>query len=216
MAPVTAASSSSAFNRIGFWSPNTASVDWCENNYVVSYYIAEPSMDAKAHGFRSFSRLGFVMAKLANERTLTTYIFSTTGGKLQFYTFQSTYTTLQLCMIYYLRLLHVQQRSKRPNPAVSVLIRRALLFGAFAVSIWLIDLRLCEFINGVGPKSVLRWNPQLHAWWHVFSAVAMYHAALLVGYYHYDVIGQRPIVYQWRGFLPALKLDVLSENHKTM
>ncbi|KAI7817822.1 ceramidase [Gamsiella multidivaricata] len=281
MAPVTAASSSSAFNRIGFWSPNTASVDWCENNYVVSYYIAEfwntisnfgslllvilgyhlfPTNDGRFkvlfwtcgvvaigstlfHGtlrhkmqlldelpmLYSATIILYILVEAKHGRqgswfpvflttwlSLTTYIFSTTGGKLQFYTFQSTYTTLQLCMIYYLRLLHVQQRSKRPNPAVSVLIRRALLFGAFAVSIWLIDLRLCEFINGVGPKSVLRWNPQLHAWWHVFSAVAMYHAALLVGYYHYDVIGQRPIVYQWRGFLPALKLDVLSENHKTM
>ncbi|KAF8951339.1 hypothetical protein BGZ46_004021, partial [Entomortierella lignicola] len=41
MAPVSAASTSSSFNKIGFWSPNTASVDWCESNYQVSYYIAE-------------------------------------------------------------------------------------------------------------------------------------------------------------------------------
>lgn len=26
---------------IGYWSPSTASVDWCEQNYVYSYYIAE-------------------------------------------------------------------------------------------------------------------------------------------------------------------------------
>ena len=26
---------------LGFWGPRTASVDWCEPNYVVSHYVAE-------------------------------------------------------------------------------------------------------------------------------------------------------------------------------
>ncbi|KAG0326091.1 Alkaline ceramidase 3 [Dissophora globulifera] len=276
MAPVTAASSSSVFNNVGFWSPNTASVDWCESNYEVSYYIAEfwntisnfgslglvilgyhllPTNDGRFkflfwicgmvaigsalfHGtlrhkmqlldelpmLYSATVILYILVEAKHGRqgpwfpalltiwiSLTTFIFSTTRGKIQFYTFQSTYTILQFCMIYYLRVLHVQQRSKRPNPDLSILIHRALGFGAFAVSIWFIDLRLCEYINGVGPKSVLKWNPQLHAWWHLFSAVAMYYAALLVGYYHYDVLGQRPVVYKWMGFLPALKLDLYTE-----
>ncbi|KAF9431839.1 hypothetical protein BGZ76_011629 [Entomortierella beljakovae] len=146
MAPVTAASASSSFDKLGYWSPNTASVDWCESNYEVTYYIAE--------------------------------------------------------------VLHVQQRAIRPNPkTTSLLIHRALGFGAFAVTIWLIDLRLCEFINGVGPKTILRWNPQLHAWWHIFSGLAMYHAAMLVSYYHYDVQGRKPDISMWYGMIPALVLD---------
>jgi len=28
-------------SKEGYWSPNTASVDWCETNYVYSYYVAE-------------------------------------------------------------------------------------------------------------------------------------------------------------------------------
>ncbi|UJR32454.1 hypothetical protein I4U23_019916 [Adineta vaga] len=28
-------------DTIGFWSPSTSSIDWCERNYVVTYYIAE-------------------------------------------------------------------------------------------------------------------------------------------------------------------------------
>lgn len=28
-------------NLEGYWSPRTASIDWCEANYVVSSYIAE-------------------------------------------------------------------------------------------------------------------------------------------------------------------------------
>ncbi|KAF9152492.1 hypothetical protein BG015_005180, partial [Linnemannia schmuckeri] len=164
----------------------------------------------------------------------TTIIFSTTTGQIQFYTFQSTYTTLQFAMIYYLRILHVQQRTlKGPNPAISTLIRRALGFALFAVSIWLIDLRACEFVNGLTQKSVLRWNLQLHAWWHVFSACALYHATMLVIYYHFDVrtnLGyfaekagttgsqhqqqqrqeqqqhQQPYVAHWMGFVPVIRL----------
>ncbi|KAG0246238.1 Alkaline ceramidase [Mortierella sp. GBA43] len=240
MAPVTAASSSLAYNQLGYWSPNTASVDWCESNYEVSFYIAEfwntisnfaslllvilgrylfPTRDVRFQvlfwtcGIVSIGSTLFhgTLRHKMQLLALTTFIFSTTGGKVQFYTFQSTYTILQFLMIYYLRVLHVQQRVKRPNPALTVLIRRALGYGALAVSIWLVDLRLCEFVNGKGPQSVLQWNPQLHAWWHVFSGIAMYHAAMLVSYYHYDVLGQRPVFYHWKGLIPALKLDVYSE-----
>lgn len=38
MAPTSV---SPAFDKVGYWSPNTSSIDWCENNYNISYYIAE-------------------------------------------------------------------------------------------------------------------------------------------------------------------------------
>ena len=31
----------SSGQHVGFWGERTASVDWCEENYVVSHYIAE-------------------------------------------------------------------------------------------------------------------------------------------------------------------------------
>ncbi|KAI8600428.1 ceramidase [Dissophora ornata] len=303
MAPVVAAGGSSAFDKLGYWSPNTASVDWCENNYVVSFYIAEfwntvsniACFIAAALGIyffpgneRRFTLLfttcGFVglgsvlfhgtlrhkmqlldelpmlysatiilfilveakhgpqgkwfpilltawigktsadffivndigslvcephsiLSILSQFQATTTFIFSTTRDQLQFYTFQSTYTILQFGMIYFLRVLHVQQRAIRGvNPDISTLIRRAFGLAFFAVTIWLIDLRLCEFVNGVGARSVLKWNPQLHAWWHVFSACALYHATMMVIYYHYDVQGRRPYVGWWRGCIPVIRL----------
>ncbi|KAG0305070.1 Alkaline ceramidase 3 [Dissophora globulifera] len=272
MAPVIAAGGSSAFDKIGYWSPNTASVDWCENNYVVSFYVAEfwntfsniACFIAAALGvllfpgnerrfkflFTTFVFVGlgsvFFHGTLRHKMQLldelpmlysatiimfilveakygpqgkwfpalltawiatTTFIFSTTGGQLQFYTFQSTYTFLQFAMIYLLRVLHVQQRAIHgPNADVSILIRRAFATAFFAVTIWLIDLRLCEFVNGVGARSILKWNPQLHAWWHVFSAAALYHATMLIEYYHYDVQGRRPYVGWWKGLVPVIRL----------
>ncbi|KAF9952590.1 Alkaline ceramidase 3 [Mortierella alpina] len=272
MAPVVAAGSSSAFDRVGFWSPHTASVDWCESNYAVSFYIAEfwntisnvaclaaatlayLSFPGNERRFRylfvTFGIIGlgstlfhgtlrhkmqlldelpmlysatmilFILVEakygsqgkwfpiaLAAWTAITTFIFSTTGGPLQFYTFQTTYTTLQFAMIYLLRVLHVQQRAIHgPNPAVSMLIRHAFASGFFAVTVWLIDLRLCEFVNGVGSRSFLKWNPQLHAWWHVFSACALYHTTMMIIYYHFDVKAQRPFVDQLCGCIPVIRL----------
>ena len=28
-------------NRVGYWGPVTSSIDWCERNYVVSYFVGE-------------------------------------------------------------------------------------------------------------------------------------------------------------------------------
>jgi dihydroceramidase len=40
------------FDQPGFWGPVTASIDWCEPNYVVSYYVAE--------FWNTISNLGFI------------------------------------------------------------------------------------------------------------------------------------------------------------
>ncbi|KAF9366502.1 Alkaline ceramidase 3 [Mortierella sp. NVP85] len=271
MAPALA-----SFDKIGYWSPNTASVDWCENNYVVSYYIAEfwntisslfivllgelglylcPTKERRFKvAFRTISIVGigstlfhgtlrhkmqlldelpmiyaatallFICVEtkngpqgrwfpvgLATWLLLTTIFVSITGGKAQFYTFQASFGVLQLAIIYYTTTLHQRQKSEIQARGMqnesTWLIRRAISVYAFAVTIWLIDLHLCEFVNGVSPQSVLKWNPQFHAWWHVFSIVGVYFTTLLVAYQHYVAKGLRPAVYLWNGFAPALTLD---------
>ena len=47
-------------NAAGFWGPVTSSVDWCEHNYEVSYYVAE--------FFNCFSNLAIVAAGLLGLR----------------------------------------------------------------------------------------------------------------------------------------------------
>lgn len=73
-----------------------------------------------------------------------------------------------------------------------------------AVTVWLVDYNLCVFINGVSQES--KWNLQLHAWWHLLSAYGVYGESVLVMYYHYDIRGEKPHVYMWKGFLPAVTL----------
>ncbi|KAI1320442.1 Alkaline ceramidase 3 [Mortierella claussenii] len=271
MAPTTA-----SFDQMGYWSPNSASVDWCENNYVVSYYIAEfwntisslfiivlgelglylcPTKEKRFKvAFRTISVVGigstlfhgtlrhkmqlldelpmiyaatalvfmcietrhgpqgrWFPISLAIWLGLTTIFVSVTGGKVQFYTFQASFGILQAIIICYTTLLHRQQKAiiqaRGGENASSWLITRALCVYAFAVGIWLIDLHLCEFINGVGPQSVLKWNPQLHAWWHVFSITGVYFSTLLIAFQHYVARGMQPSIYFWKGFAPALTLN---------
>ncbi|KAG0211747.1 Alkaline ceramidase 3 [Mortierella sp. GBA30] len=273
MAPSTA-----SFDKIGYWSPNTASVDWCENNYVVTYYIAEfwntisslfiialgelglylcPTKEKRFKvAFRTISIVGigstlfhgtlrhkmqlldelpmiyaatalvFICVEtkhgpqgkwfpigLATWLALTTVFVSITGGRVQFYTFQASFGILQFIILYYASTLHRQQkalifaRAKNGRNDSTWLIQRSLGVYFFAVTIWLIDLHLCEFVNGVGPNSVLRWNPQFHAWWHVFSIAGVYFSTLLIAFQHYVAKGLQPTVYLWKGFAPALTLD---------
>ncbi|KAF9425467.1 Alkaline ceramidase 3 [Podila epigama] len=266
-------------DRIGYWSPNTASVDWCENNYVVSYFIAEfwntisslfiillgelglylcPTKELRFNvTFRTISIVGigstlfhgtlrhkmqlldelpmiyaatalvFICIEtrhgpqgkwlpytLAGWLALTTIFVSITGGQVQFYTFQASFGVLQLAIIYYTTTMHRQQAAIRgkDNKTSAWLISRALSVYFFAVTIWLIDLHMCEFVNGVSPKSVLKWNPQLHAWWHVFSISGVYFSTLLIAYQHYLAKGIQPSVYFWRGFVPALTIEPIRKK----
>ncbi len=43
-------------DRDGFWGPSTSSIDWCERNYEVTYYVAE--------FFNAISSIGLVVVGL--------------------------------------------------------------------------------------------------------------------------------------------------------
>ncbi|KAK3817921.1 MAG: ceramidase [Linnemannia elongata] len=269
MAPTSV---SPEFDKLGYWSPNTASIDWCENNYTISYYIAEFWNTTSSFLIAAIAAAGYLNLASYRERRMTllmqiffavgvgsvlfhgtlrhkmqlldelpmlyaatvgmficietrfgkqgrwlpfalciwlvatTIIFSTTSGTLQSVSFQATYSFMVLTGLYFLRGFHRQQQCIRPDPDISKLIRLSCWTMLAAVTVWLVDYNLCVFINGVSQESVLKWNMQLHAWWHLLSAYGVYGESVLVMYYHYDIRGEKPHVYMWRGFLPAVTL----------
>ncbi|GJJ71100.1 dihydroceramidase [Entomortierella parvispora] len=277
MAP---SSVSPQFDKVGYWSPNTASIDWCENNYVVTPYIAEfwnstssmaililasmgyfalPKGAPKRHRLTmaTFAIIGlgsvlfhgtlrhkmqlldelpmlysatvmmficietkygkqgvWLRAVLALWLALTTYIFSTTTGTIQSISFQTNYMLMQFGMIYYLRDFHVERRAIRPNPDVSTLIRSAWRYALSAATVWLVDYNLCIYINGVSPESFFSFNPQFHAWWHLFSCVAVYHLAILIIYYHHDMRNEKPFITKKFGFVPAITFNKTEALYK--
>jgi len=83
-----------------------------------------------------------------------------------------------------------------------------------AITVWLVDYNLCVYINGVSPESILKWNPQFHAWWHGLSAYGVYCQSVLIMYYHYDMRGQTPHLYMWKGFIPAVSLKPVAKSIK--
>jgi len=124
---------------------------------------------------------------------------------------------MQVGMIYYLRGFHVQRRVIRPSPDVSALIRSASRYAIAAATFWLVDFNLCIYINGVSPESILNFNPQFHAWWHLFSCLAVYSLSVLIIYYHYDMRNEKPFITTKFGIVSAItfnKAEALHEKKK--
>ncbi|KAH7032224.1 ceramidase [Linnemannia elongata] len=271
MAPTSV---SPAFDKVGYWSPNTASIDWCENNYTVSYYIAEFWNSTSSILIAALAAIGYMNLASFKERrmtllmqafftigvgstlfhgtlrhkmqlldelpmlyaatigmficiethfgkqgrwfpialtvwiAITTVMFSTTSGTLQSLSFQLTYASMILTGLIFLRIFHTTRRAIRPTPPpVSRLIRLTASSMIFAITVWLIDYNLCVYINGVSKESVLGWNPQFHAWWHLLSAYGVYGQSVLIMYYHYEMRGVVEVeVWMWKGFVPAVRI----------
>ena len=70
-------------------------------------------------------------------------------------------------------------RSEVPEPG-KIAFERGALFYASAITCWLTDMLLCEYVNPHYSSSVLPINPQLHAWWHLFISCGLYYMALQV------------------------------------
>ncbi|KAG9068848.1 Alkaline ceramidase 3 [Linnemannia hyalina] len=68
MAPTSV---SPAFDKVGYWSPNTSSIDWCENNYTISYYIAEFWNSTSSILIATLAAIGYMNLASYKERRMT-------------------------------------------------------------------------------------------------------------------------------------------------
>ncbi|KAF8932611.1 hypothetical protein BGZ47_011278 [Haplosporangium gracile] len=115
----------------------------------------------------------------------------------------------------FLRIFHTTHRAIRPtSPTVSRLIRLTAGSMLAAITVWLIDYNLCVYINGVSPGSILKWNPQFHAWWRLLSAYGAYSQAVLIMFYHYDIRDMGPEIWMWKGFIPAVRIKPVAVGKK--
>lgn len=81
--------------------------------------------------------------------------------------------------------------STSKDPIIYTFHRGAFFYG-IAVTCWLTDMLLCEWVNPVHGTSVLPYNPQLHAWWHVFISCGLYYISTLVLLHRVQFLGGGP------------------------
>ncbi|KAJ1837025.1 hypothetical protein LPJ73_007532 [Coemansia sp. RSA 2703] len=125
-------------------------------------------------------RFGWALALWTMGVSLLTAGFS---GRLQFFLFQFSFNGLSIAMLY------LCWRAKRDLEDsgmrhVAALFARGLKLYLLAATVWLIDTNLCTYVNGDAPASVLPFNVQLHAWWHVLASLGLvYLVVLMMGHY---------------------------------
>ncbi|KAG0258753.1 hypothetical protein DFQ27_004482 [Actinomortierella ambigua] len=153
-------------------------------------------------------------AMLATWLATVTAVASMASGQTQFLFFQSSFVFMQLWVMYCIGTTYKQQTANQPSPDQRWLIPRMFGMYLLAVSTWLIDYHLCDYIDGVGPKSITPFNPQLHAWWHVFSAMDAYLFILTVVFQYLEQRQLKPFLYFYMGFIPAIGLETNAEAVK--
>ncbi|KAJ1738772.1 hypothetical protein H4R22_003084 [Coemansia sp. RSA 1290] len=232
----------------GYWGDVTSSVDWCEENYEWTPYIAEffNSWSSVAMiilgeccarmnptGYRAFTLLGrsitvvgigswlfHATLKYSMQMTdelpmlwsisIACYIAVTTqydinkarfkllltiwtlfvsiltagfSGKVQFILFQASFNGLSL-VAGYLCFRGKKELEAAQMSHVASLFWAGIRCYLMAATLWLTDTNLCTYINGRGTESVLPFNMQLHAWWHVLASLGLvYLVVLLMGHY---------------------------------
>ncbi|CAB4484978.1 alkaline phytoceramidase, partial [Rhizophagus irregularis] len=262
----------------GIW-PLTSSVDWCEDNYAHSYYIAEfwntissiamiifGEVGARINSCNSFRfRLAFRLISvvglgsllfhgtltsqmqaldevpmvwsaltllysliesifgkkgkwlpilLALHAVLCTASITITTGALQFAFFHISFGSLEIISL--ILMFQIYSKKKNSHPPIKYLFEKGLLIFLGAVTAWLIDLHLCDYVNG-GEKSILPYNPQLHAMWHILASVGLYLLVVLILYnWHYENGRKCKIEWRYGGLVPVCRTLDVENTNKTM
>ncbi|KAJ2716706.1 hypothetical protein H4R19_000480 [Coemansia spiralis] len=100
------------------------------------------------------------------------------SGNVQFVLFQASFNIASVVMLY------LCWRAKKELDAAQMEHASALFFSGVklylaAGIVWLTDTNLCQYINGRDSTSVLPFNLQLHAWWHVMASLGLVYLVVM-------------------------------------
>lgn len=114
------------------------------------------------------------------------------------------------------------RNQSRMEPLIKT-FERGVLFYTLAILSWLTDMFLCEYLNPEYSSSVLPFNPQLHAWWHTFISIGLYHfvvfllgerAHVLAKVNSKGQMQQRIKVMHWMGCVPYIVTETVGQQSR--
>lgn len=97
------------------------------------------------------------------------------------------------------RLVHLYRNDFKDNRTVRALIRSYVGFYLLGSAAWVLDQKLCA---GLQDGSYLSFNPQGHAWWHVFAGLAGFFGPASLTFYIAEKNGRNPSIEYVGGVLP--------------
>ena len=137
---------------------------------------------------------------------LLTILVTVSHGTLQFTLFHISFNSAHLFALFQAYRLytdrcssHKTRNTKKIDPSL-LLFERGALFYVSSFICWLADMFLCEYINPHYSTSYLPFNPQLHAWWHIFISIGLYCMGVLTLYERMEKKkghGSSTIEYRW-------------------
>jgi dihydroceramidase len=114
-------------------------------------------------------------------------------GRAQFYAFQVSFGAVELLAL----AAAYRSYCAAPDAAVRRLFRTGFVLYAASIAVWSFDLRCCTGLSALPARG---WpNPQLHAWWHVGMAAALYVLIVAIAHERARVVGSGPSLAYRRG-----------------
>ncbi|KAF0713160.1 Aste57867_4490 [Aphanomyces stellatus] len=198
-------------DAVGFWSPATAAINWCERDYAVSYFVAEfwntlsnalyvvvglrallntqrcpwqisaaalccvftgifsglfhASLQAHYQRIYEVFENG-ILVLFCHDRTTSTLVhigvMATGVLVVDSFRFAELHLVFMIAFTIY-RFLQIA----RDAPAATAAVHRAAMVTVGGFFCWLLDRVGCHVVSPM--------NPQLHAWWHLATAVALHY-----------------------------------------
>nr|XP_023394664.1 alkaline ceramidase 3 isoform X3 [Loxodonta africana] len=219
-----------AGDRQGYWGSTTSTLDWCEENYAVTWYIAE--------FWNTVSNLIMIIPPLfgaiqsvrdgLEKRYIASYLALTVVGMGSW----CFHMTLKYEMQVYLKVKEPVFHQVMYGVLVFTLVLRSVYIvtwvypwlrglgytslGVFLLGflLWNIDNIFCDSLRNFRKKMppIIGVTTQFHAWWHILTGLGSYLHILFSLYTRTLYLRYRPKVKFLLGIWPVILLEPLRKH----
>ncbi|KAJ3271312.1 Alkaline ceramidase 3 [Terramyces sp. JEL0728] len=167
------------------------------------------------YNFKHSTRTILAVA-LVSHAALTTYLVTAFEGKWQFILFHISFGTAQVFAVYQMFTIYRTHKIAFRDAECTRIFENGFKFYGFAFVWWIVDFTACDYVNPFYSKAVLPFNPQFHAWWHVFISIGLYNMGLFGLYDRMSqrLSGKEPRIKHFLNFVPYIVLQDIKVEKK--